>query len=111
MKQPPAQACARLFSSENPPQFRAIAGLAAESVSLPALQAELDAIKRPCALGGSLELIAQRVVVATLQSVLLSLPLSRLDQVLQAARPLHSRGPALRASLVALHAHLILPLP
>jgi len=65
----------------------------------------------PWRFGHRLKFIAQRVNVAALQTVLLSLPLTRPDQVFQAARAFRSRRPAFSAPFVAPHAHLIFPLP
>ncbi len=61
--------------------------------------------------GSSFELVAQGIVIAPLEPVLLSLPFTRFDQVFQATRALHGGRPAFRASVVSFHAHLVFPLP
>jgi hypothetical protein len=60
---------------------------------------------------GSLQLITQSAAVTALEAVLLSLPLTRLDEVFEASRAPRGRRSAFRAPLVSLHAQLILPLP
>ena len=58
-----------------------------------------------------LQPVAECVVVASLKPTLLSLPLARLDQVLQTPRALYGRLPTFCAPLVTQHAQLILALP
>ena len=61
-------------------------------------------------LGGSFELVAQRVVIAALQPAFLALALPRLYQVLQTAGALGGRFAALGAAAISLHPQLVLTL-
>jgi hypothetical protein len=61
--------------------------------------------------GRSFQPVAQRALITPLEAPLLTLTLSRFDQVLQTPRTLHRRLPALSAAPVALHSQLVFPLP
>ena len=58
-----------------------------------------------------LELIAQRIVIASLETALLALAFACLDEVFQTPGPLGCGGAAFRAPSVSLHPQLIFPLP
>ena len=61
--------------------------------------------------GDLLQLVAERPVVAPLESAFLALALASLDEVLQASRADRCGLPAFGATLVPLHAQLIFALP
>ena len=61
--------------------------------------------------GHRLELIAQRIVVASLETAFLALPLAGFDKVLKTPGALGGRGAAFGAPPIPLHPRLIFSLP
>jgi hypothetical protein len=57
------------------------------------------------------QLIAERIVISPFEAPFLSLPFARFDQVPQTAGPLGCGLPAFGATIITLHAQLILSLP
>ena len=61
--------------------------------------------------GFALQFVTQRAVIAPFEAFFGPLPLTRLDEVLEATRRVEGRFPTFGAALVSLHAQLVLSLP